>query len=190
LRKTVRAAVYSLLPVPLFAAIWLGAFVLQERVTNHAAPNSPSYIGAIPVGGPGSQNGQYQRLLNSVAAVAPPIEHEPVDQSVVSPADLKKITLFDVSVRGYKSSISGIYGRVRNGLARAVHRVGIKALFYSAEGEVIEVRTFLMKCRAAVSRDERVLPNTPISFDENLPVDHLPEGYTCQLEVTEARYAN
>ena len=98
--------------------------------------------------------------------------------------------MFDVGAHGYKYSITGLYGRVRNGLARAVQKIGVKALFYSSEGELIEVRTFWIKRRAGGSWEERVFPNAPISFDEYFSVDHLPDGYKYQLEVTQAHYVN
>lgn len=181
LRLALRLAVYSLLAAPLIAVLCFGTFLIQDRVTNRNTFNPLPYIGAVPIRAPVPQKSEYDVLLNAVATV---------DEFVVAPSDLKRITLFDVGVHGYKYSIGGIYGRVRNGLAKAVHRIGVKASFYSLEGELIEVRTFLMKNRAGASRDERVLPNAPISFEEHLPVDHLPPGYKYQLEVTEARYAD
>ena len=33
-----------------------------------------------------------------------------------------------------------------------------------------------------------VLPNTPVSFEDSVNVDHLPNGWKYQLEVIEARY--
>jgi hypothetical protein len=192
LRVTVRLAVYSLLAAPLIAVTCLAAILIRDRVTrtDRITFNPLPYVGAIPVVAPASPKSEYDVLLNAVATPPGQSDSEGADQFTVAPSDLKRIALFDVGVHGYKYSISGIYGRVRNGLGKAIHRIGVKALFYTAEGELIEVRTFLMKHRAGVSRDERVLPNAPISFDEHLPVDHLPPGYKCQLEVTEARYAN
>jgi hypothetical protein len=190
LRVTVRLAVYSLLAGSLIGVICLGTVLIQDRIANRATLNPLQYIGAMRVAGPASQKSEYDVFLNPVATPKDQLNSQSVDRFVVLPSDLKKITLFDVGVHGYKYSISGIYGRVRNGLANAVHKIGVKALFYSAEGELIEVRTFLMKHRAGISRDDSVFPNTPISFDEHLSVDHLPDGYTWQLEVAEAQYVN
>ena len=132
-------------------------------------------------------------LAAGVRATATPnaqLQLEPVDETAVAPSDLKKIIVFDVGAHGYKYSITGLYGRVRNGLARAVQKIGVKASFYSSDGELIEVRTFWIKRRAGGSWEERVFPNAPISFDEYFSVDHLPDGYKYQLEITEAHYVN
>jgi hypothetical protein len=104
-------------------------------------------------------------------------------QGVVAPDDLKKITLFDVGVSpgGGSYWISGFHGRVRNNLPRAVEKVGLKASFYNAQGELIEVRTFWMDMPV-------VLPNTPVSFEDNVRVEHLPDGWKYLLEVIEAHY--
>ena len=191
LRAMVRFAVYSLLLAPFMAALCFGAFLIQDRIHDNRMVLKPlPYAGAVSIGAPASQRSEYDVVLNAVGTPKAQTDSEPAGGSQVAASDLKKITLFDIGVQGYKYSISGIYGRVRNGLAKAIHRIGVKALFYTAEGELIEVRTFLMKQRAGLSRDERIFPNAPISFDEHLPVDHLPEGYKYQLEVTEARYAN
>jgi hypothetical protein len=183
----VRLAFYSLLVAAPIAVICLGTFLVHGHVTNKGSFNPFAYIGAVPVGGSPSPKDEWGVLLDTGAAQVNPV---PIDELVIEPTDLKKITLFDVGVHGYKNSITGIYGRIRNRLANAVQRIGVKACFYTSEGELIEVRTFLMRSRAGVSWDGRVFPNAPVSFDEHLLVDHLPEGYKYQLEVTEARYAN
>jgi hypothetical protein len=129
-------------------------------------------------------------LLKAAAPPKAQLNLQPVDEFVVAPTDLKKISLFDVGVHGYKSSITGLYGRVRNGLSRAIGKITVKASFYTSRDELIEVRTFWMKHGAALSWEGPVFPNAPISFEEHLLVDHLPDGYKYQLEVTEARYLN
>ncbi len=112
--------------------------------------------------------------------------------TAVSPDDLKKITLFDVGpdFGSRHGTCIGFYGRVRNDLSRAVERVGLKASFYNAQGELIEIRTFWL------APLDGIFPNTPISFEEvdasggsnSLHVDDLPDGWKYHLEVTEARY--
>ena len=106
-------------------------------------------------------------------------------KTVLTADDLKKITLFDVAPDMWYTGISGFHGRVRNRLSRAIEKIGIKASFYDAAGELIEVRTFWMK---DTTGSERVFPNTPVSFEGYLAVKHLPDGWKYQLEVTEARY--
>jgi hypothetical protein len=189
-RVAAHLSVYALLIAPMAAVVLLVAFVVERFVINKDNSDPFRYIGAIPVGEPSSQESEYGILLK--AAVPPKVQLnlQPVDEFVVTPTDLKKISLFDIGVHGYKSSITGLYGRVRNGLSRAVRKVAVKASFYSSRDELIEVRTFWMKHGAALSWEGPVFPNAPISFDEHLLVDHLPDGYKYQLEVTEARYGN
>jgi hypothetical protein len=188
-RVAAHLSVYALLIAPMVAVVFLVAFVVERHVINKDNFDPFRYIGAIPVGEPSSQESEYGVWL----AAAPPkaqLNLQPVDEFVVAPTDLKKISLFDVGVHGYKSSITGLYGRVRNGLSRAVRKIAVKASFYTSRDELIEVRTFWMKHGAALSWEGPVFPNAPISFEEHLLVDHLPDGYKYQLEVSEARYLN
>jgi hypothetical protein len=106
------------------------------------------------------------------------------EKGVVAPDDLKKIVLFDVGPVGPfrgRDTWNGVYGRVRNDLPRSVEKIGLKASFYNAQEELIEVRTFWMNVPSA-------LPNTPVSFESNERVDHLPYQWRYQLEVIEAHY--
>jgi hypothetical protein len=189
-RVAFHLSVYSLLIAPVIAVVFLVAFVVERHVTNKDNSDPFRDIGAIPVGEPSLQESENGVLQKAAAPPKAQLNLQPVDEFVVAPMDLKKISLFDVGVHGYKSSITGFYGRVRNGLSRAVQKIAVKALFYTSRDELIEVRTFWMKRRAGVSWEEPVFPNAPISFDEHLVVDHLPDGYKYQLEVTEARYVN
>ncbi len=113
-----------------------------------------------------------------------------------APVDLKKITLFDVAP-GFEhkliartgrsesySTCTGFYGRLRNDLPRTVEKIGVKASFYNAQWELIEVRTFWLQLFAGN------VPNAPVSFrnENDVRVDHLPDGWRYQLEVIEAQY--
>ena len=190
-RVAAHLSVYALLIAPVVAVVFLVGFVLERRVTTKHDTFDPFRGGgAVPVGGSLSQEGEYGVLLNALAPPKAKLNLQPVDEFIVAPTDLKKISLFDVGVHGYRSSITGLYGRVRNGLSRAIGKIIVKASFYTSRDELIEVRTFWMKHGPGVSWDGPVFPNAPISFDEHLLVDHLPEGYKYELEVTEARYVN
>ena len=184
-RVAAHLSVYALLIAPVVAVVFLVALVVERHVTNKDNFDPFRDIGAFPVGEASSQKSEY-----GVLEKAAQLNLQPVDEFVVAPTDLKKISLFDVGVHGYKSSITGLYGRVRNGLSRAVRKIAVKASFYTSRDELIEVRTFWMKHGTALSWEGPVFPNAPISFDEHLLVDHLPDGYKYQLEVTEARYVN
>jgi GYF domain 2 len=190
IRMAVHVILYSLLIGPLIAVICLGTFLIHGRVIDRATFHAFPYLGAIPVGGEASQQKQSRASLNAVATPNAQVDFQPVDRSLVGPTDLNRISLFDVGVHGYKSSITGLYGRVRNDLARAVHKIAVKASFYTARDELIEVRTFWIKHGAGVSWEAPFFPKAPISFDEHLIVEHLPDGYKYELEVTEAHYAN
>jgi hypothetical protein len=191
-RVAAHLSVYSLLIAPVVAVVFLVGFVLERRVTTKNDAFDPFRGGgAVPVvGRSSSQESEYGVLLKAAAPPKARLNLEPVDEFVVAPTDLKKISLFDVGVHGYKSSITGLYGRVRNGLSRTVRKIAVKASFYTSRDELIEVRTFWMKHGAGLSWEGPVFPNAPISFDEHLLVDHLPDGYKYQLEVTEARYVD
>jgi len=189
-RAAVHLAVYSLLTVPLIAVVCLGAVLIQRQIITKGRFGPFGEGGLIPIGGQLSQTGENNVSQKATATPNAQLQLEPVDETAVAPSDLKKIIVFDVGAHGYKYSITGLYGRVRNGLARAVQKIGVKASFYSSEGELIEVRTFWIKRRAGGSWEERVFPNAPISFDEYFSVDHLPDGYKYQLEITEAHYVN
>lgn len=189
-RVAAHLSVYALLIAPMVAVVFLVAFVVERHVINKDNSDPLRHIGAIPVGESSSQESEYGVLLKAAAPPKALLNLQPFDEFAVAPTDLKKISLFDVGVHGYKSSITGLYGRVRNGLSRAVRKIAVKASFYSSRDELIEVRTFWMKHGAALSWEGPVFPNAPISFEEHLLVDHLPDGYTYQLEVTEARYVN
>jgi hypothetical protein len=106
--------------------------------------------------------------------------------AAVAPADLRKITLFDVGPDGHYTC-SGFHGRVRNDLPRAVEKIGLKASFYNAQGELIEVRTFWMRDWTG-GTEARIFPNAPISFKNPMLVEHLPDGWKCQVDVIEAHY--
>lgn len=188
-RIAAHLTIYALLIASLVAVVSIVAFLAERHVFNKDPFNALRHTGAISGAGPSSLENEAVLLKAAVTSNAQ-LEMQPVDESVVGRADLKKINLFDVGVHGYKSSITGLYGRVRNGLARAVQRIAVKASFFTSGDELIEVRTFWMKHRAGVSWEGPVLPNAPISFEEHLMVDHLPEGYTYELEVTEAHYSN
>ena len=106
----------------------------------------------------------------------------------VQPDDLKKITLLDVGPDfGYRSyggdTCTGFHGRVRNDLPRAVGEIGVKASFYGAGTQLIEVKKFSMNVPP-------VLPNATVSFEDNVRVEYLPDGWKYQLEVIEAHYVN
>jgi hypothetical protein len=190
-RVAAHLVLYSLLFAPLAAVICFSTFLVQGHVVNRASLNALPYIGAIPVSAPLAGERENPALVNAAATPAgQQLDSEPGDELAVAPTDLNKIDLFDLGVHGYRSSITGFYGRVRNGLKRAVQKIGVRASFYTSADELIEVRTFWMKHGVGVSSEGPILPNAPISFDEHLLVDHLPEGYKYQLQVTEARYAN
>jgi hypothetical protein len=123
-------------------------------------------------------------------------ESAPVVSDVVAPDDLRKITLFDVDAvlrpPAWERGISywDFTGRVRNDLSRAVEKVGAKASFYTADGELIEVRTFWM-----LGPDWQylrgLLPSSSVIFHSNVDfVYNLPVGWTYRLEVTEAQYVD
>jgi len=109
----------------------------------------------------------------------------------IAPDDLKKITLFDVApdTIGY-DFCAGFHGRVRNGLSRTIEQIGIKASFYNAAGQLIEVRTFWLTHGQGAGQSGSVSPNSPVSFEDlaNVRVNHLPYGWKDQLEVIEAHY--
>lgn len=111
--------------------------------------------------------------------------------TAVPPDDLKKITLFDVGpVNIGHDFCAGFHGRVRNDLSRTVEKIGIKASFYDAAGQLIEVRTFWLTHGQGAGQSGSVLPNSPVSFEDlrNARVDHLPQGWKYQLEVIGADY--
>jgi hypothetical protein len=189
-RVAAHLSVYALLIAPMVAVVFLVAFVVEHHVIKKDNSDPFRYVGAIPVGESSSQESEYGILLEAPVPPKAQLNLQPLDEFVVTPTDLQKISLFDVGVHGYKSSITGLYGRVRNGLSRAVRKIAVKASFFTSRDELVEVRTFWMKHGAALSWEGPVFPNAPISFDEHLLVDHLPDGYKYQLEVTEARYGN
>jgi hypothetical protein len=189
-RVAAHLAVYSLLIAPAVAVVFLVAFLAERHLINRRTLDPFRYIGSLPVGGTSSQEIKSVDSPKPARTPGTQPEGQPVDASAVASGDLKKISLFDVGVHGYKSSITGLYGRVRNDLARAVQKIAVKASFYTSREELIEVRTFWIRHGAGMSWEAPFFPNAPVSFDEHLVVDHLPDGYKYQLEVTEARYAN
>jgi hypothetical protein len=175
-RKAIHITVYSLLAMPLIATLCLGAFLVQRQVAKKHAFD-PRDLGAIPVQAetqPKAPWSEYDALL-----------------TVVPPDDLKKISLFDVGpdIIGY-NFCAGFHGRVRNDLPRAVEKIGLKASFYNAAGQLIEVRTFWLTHGQGAGQSGIVSPNSPVSFEDlrNARVDHLPQGWKYQLEVIEADY--
>lgn len=114
---------------------------------------------------------------------AKPAAFDPVKAGaieLVSPNDLKKITLFDLEGRNL-----GVFGGVRNDLPRPVERIGLQASFYNLAGQVVAVRKFWMSS-ADWGTLPPVLPNYPVYFYG--AIEDMPQGYTYQLEVIEAHY--
>jgi len=178
-RVAVRLALYALFVPPAIAVFCLGVLIIKN-VQREVAKSKfdPFKAGAIPISKPWEQFAQV---------------------STVSANDLRKITLFDVVAKSESSDTSSSYtwltgfeGRVRNDLPRGVEKIGLKASFYNAQGELIEVRTFWLRSVTGnvYQAAPPVFPNAPISFknEYDASVNHLPYGWTYLLEVVEAHY--
>ena len=98
--------------------------------------------------------------------------------------DLKRISLFEV--KGSNSYRFFIEGRMRNGLARRITAVTLKAMFSNSRGEVIEVASFALN--PVNSQNTVAEPGVPFAFKGDIQIGTLPKDFTWQLVVTEAHY--
>ena len=53
--------------------------------------------------------------------------------------------------------------------------------FFNSRKELIEAKTLELG-------NTVVSPKSPVGFDTHLNVDHLPEGYNYQVDITEGHY--
>ncbi len=176
----VRVAFYALFVPPLIAVVCLGAVLIGNAAK--LVTNKPRFDPSKPY-----------EVVQGKTSREPRLQPDWFEQNapgVVAPDDLKKITLFDVApvlFFGDSSRLSAFHGRVRNDLSRAVEKIGLKASFYTARRELIEVRTFWM-LGPDWQNLASVLPNSPVCFHGRVDVEHLPVGWTYRLEVIETQY--
>jgi hypothetical protein len=155
-----RILLYSLVAVPVIALIWGSAYLIQDA--KHKAD---------------------ERTAEQAAKVARERAEATARASMLDVGALKQLSLLDVQCWGTKldpSVLIRINGRVRNGLPRAVEKLVLKASFYNG---------FKQEIRNLPLHNVAVLPEGTSGFDEDVRIDNLPIGWTCQLEVIEAHYA-